>query len=221
MISKFINRIFIGIKQESAILSRRWFYIPSLFTIFLILLASRRWMQLIIPQVWDEDGTQIIPGFITHGWASLFTPVNGYLIMVPKLISAISLTISFSHYPIISTIIVWLFIASIGLAIVLSPTSLKGKLSCAILMLSIPSDPEVFGLPLYTFWWSSILLFLVSLWNEKNQTLGWRLAFLLIGGLSSPMIVLILSILYLRVFWYRSLRSEWVVALGGTIIAFV
>ena len=178
-------------------------------------------MQITIPQVWAEDGTRVIPGFISHGWNFLFTPVNGYLITVPKLISAISLTISFSHYPIISTIISWLFIATIGLAVVLSPTHLKGKLLCAILMFSIPLDPEVFDVPLLTFWWASILLFLVSLWNEKDQSLGWRLGFLLIGGLSSPIIVLILPILYLRAYWYRSLRSERVVALVGTAITFI
>ena len=196
-------------------------YIPLLFTIFLSLLSSRRWQQLISPQVWDEDGTQIIYGFITHGWVAFFEPVNGYLITVPKFISAISLGVSFSNYPIVSTIFTWLFIALVGLAITLAPTHIRGKFLCAAAVFMIPSDPEVFGLPLYTFWWASLLLFLVALWDEKHPSLGWRLGFLLIGGLSSPIIMLILPVLYFRVYRYRSLRSEQLVAFIATLIAAV
>jgi len=167
---------------------KRYFLYPILFTSFTLLLASRRWLQLVSPQVWDEDGTKIIPGLINHGLTSFLTPVNGYLITVPKIISLISLTISFSHYPLISTILAWLFIASVGLAVAISPTHLKLKIACALLIFLIPSNPEVFGLPLYTFWWSSILLFLLALWDEKNLQLKWRVIFLFLGGLSSPKI---------------------------------
>jgi len=197
------------------------FYIPLIFIVFLVLLATRRWMQLISPQIWDEDGTQVLYGLINYGWLSFFKPVSGYLIIVPKIISAISFGISFSHYPIISTILSWLFIALVGLAIALAPTSLRSKFFCAIAVFMVPSDPEVFGLPLYTFWWASILLFLVVLWDETHPSLGWRLGFLLIGGLSSPIIVLILPILYFRAYWYRTLPTERLLAIIATAITAV
>jgi hypothetical protein len=195
-------------------------YLPLLLAVFLSLLASRRWQQLISPQVWDEDGTKVLRGFINHGWLAFFEPVNGYLITAPKIISAISLGVSFSSYPIVSTIITWLFIASVGLAITLSPTHLRGKFFCAVSVFAIPSDPEVYGLPLYTFWWASPLLFLVASWDANRSSLGWRAAFLVLGGLSSPIIVLVLPILYFRAWWYRSLRSEqWVAFIATTIAA--
>ena len=182
---------------------------------------TRRWCQIASPQVWDEDGTQIIYGFITHGWVELLQPVNGYLITVPKIISMISLRVSFLHYPVVSTILSWSFIVSVGLAIAISPAPIHGKFLCAAAAFMIPSDPEVFGLPLYTFWWAALLLFLVALWDEKRPTLGWRLCFLLLGGLSSPVIILVLPVLYFRVCLYRSLRSEYVIAFVATLIAVV
>lgn len=208
-------------------------YIPLLLAVFLGLLTSRRWQQLISPQVWQEDGTpnpwlngglgsgSNLADYIIKGWSAFSEPVNGYLIAVPKIISAISLWVSFSNYPIVSTIFTWLFIALVGLAITLAPTKLRGKVLCAVAVFMIPSDPEVFGLPLYTFWWASLLLFLVALWDEKRPSLGWRLGFLLLGGLSSPVILLILPVLYFRAYWYRSLRSEQLVAFIATLIAAV
>ncbi len=187
--------------------------------LFLGLLATRRWQQLFSPQVWDEDGTQNLAGFINNGWYSLFEPVNGYLIMIPKLISAISLEISFAYYPFISTVISWFFIVLIGFAVLYSPTKLRFKTLCAISIFIIPTDPEVFGLPLYTFWWSSLLLFLVALWDEKYLLLKWRIFFLLIGGLSSPLIVLILPVLYFRMYWYKMIRSELIIGLLATPVA--
>jgi hypothetical protein len=58
------------------------FYIPLLLAAFFCLLMTRRWSQIASPQVWAEDGTQTIYGFITHGWVALLQPVNGYLITV-------------------------------------------------------------------------------------------------------------------------------------------
>lgn len=197
---------------------------------FLFLLGTRRWQQLISPQIWDEDGVGVngaklggsnLADYIAHGWSAVFDPVNGYLITVPKLISGLSLLISISHYPIISTVLAWLCIAFVGTAIALAPTRLKGKLLCALAVFLIPSDPEVFGLPLYTFWWTSLLLFLLVLWDDAVPSLGWRLLFLLAGGLSSPVIIVVLPLLYVRVYRYRHRRSEYVVALVATLITIV
>ncbi|MGA9032915.1 MAG: hypothetical protein WB402_10395 [Sulfuricaulis sp.] len=216
-----------------SVFAKNRLYIPLLLTVFLSLLASRRWQQLISPQVWDEDGApnpwlngglgsgSDLADYIHKGWSAFFEPVNGYLVTVPKIISAISLWVSFSNYPIVSTIFTWLFIALVGLAITLAPTHIRAKFLCTLAVFMIPSDPEVYGIPLYTFWWSSLFLFLVALWDEKRPSLKWRLGLLLVGGLSSPVIVLILPVLYFRAYWYRSLRSEQLVAFIATLAAAV
>lgn len=202
-------------------LSQNRFRIPLAIVAFTILLASRRWQQLISPQVWIEDGTQVIPGFIHHGWAAFLTPVPDYLITVPKVISALSLAVSFSHYPIISTVLTWLFIIFVALAITLAPTRLQGKFFCAVAVFMVPSDPEVFGLPLYTFWWASLLLLLLALWDETHPSPGWRLAFLLLGGLSSPVILVVLPILYFRAYKFRAVHAERLLAFVATLVAAV
>ncbi len=199
----------------------RWQCGILMMLVFVLLLASRRSMQFTSPQVWDEDGTQIIRAFVEQGWSSLIVPVNGYLVTVPKLISMLSMTLSAAAYPMVSTMLSALFIALVGVAIAMSPTKLQAKALCALSIFVIPCDPEVFALPLYTFWWASILLFLLALWDEQTPALGWRLLFLLLAGLSSPVIVMVLPVLWLRAAMYRRQRVELVLAVVATLVTAV
>lgn len=200
----------------------------ALSSFFFLLLLSRRGAQLFSPQVWDEDGVSVTPGgnvgnipsFLNKGWLSIIDPVNGYLILVPKLITGISLSVTFYEYPLLSTVISFAFIIIVGLAVAFSPTHLSGKYFCAIAIFFIPSDPEVFGLPLYTFWWASLLLFLLVLWNEQSEQPVLRTIFLILGGLSSPIIFLVLPAFYFRLLFFWQRKIEWVIAISATLIAF-
>ena len=185
---------------------------PLLALTFFLLLTSRRWSQLVCPQVWNEDGT-VIFGLATKGLTSIFEPINGYLIVISRIISAVSLSISFTQYHIISTIICWLFIIFVVMCVALCPTYLKRKTLCAFLIFFIPTNPEVFGIPLYSFWWSSILLFLLVLWDEKYSFPLLRILFLLIGGLSSPIIILISPLLIYRIVHFKNILIEKIIAL--------
>jgi|GEM_PF-596301 len=187
--------------------------------LLLALLTSRWWQQLVSPQVWGEEGTQVLAGFINNGWGAIFQPVNGYLHTIPKLISHTAISASFTYYPAIALVLTWLFITGVCLAVAYSPTMLRGPVFCAIAVLIVPSNPEIFGLPLYTTWWSSLPLFLVALWDARVPKIGLRLAYIFVGGLSSPVIVAILPVLYFRVFLYRSRGGEKAVAATATVIA--
>ena len=198
---------------------KKRFEYAGLFALLLLLGVSRRACQLQYPDVWDEDGIKIIPGIIRNGASSLFDPVNGYMVLVPKLLSFISLHISFSHYGLISSILTFLLIAAVALAVAASPTILLGKRWCALALFFIPSDPEIFGLPLYTFWWVSILLFLLVLWEEENSSSLVRIVFVVLGGLSSPVIVSLLPLFYWRSYIYRARTAEHLVAFLATLIA--
>lgn len=182
-----------------------------LFVLFFALLYMRRSPQLLHPQVWDEDGTRIIPGFLDHGLASLAFPVGGYLVLVPKLISGISLAISGVYYPVVSTIVTWLVILAICIGISESPLWIKGGPLLAICVFLIPSDPEVFGIPLYTFWWASLLLYLVVLWDENSADTKSRIVYTLLGGLSSPIIYLVTPFLMIRAVLFRRNRREFAI----------
>lgn len=178
---------------------------------FFLLLFLRRSAQLLHPQVWDEDGTQIIPGFLNHGLMSFGYPVNGYLVTVPKLIIGASMTVSSLFLPLVSTVVTWLFIVGVCVAIAVSPTWLKGRMLICLVTLLVPTDPEVFGIPLYSFWWASLLLFLVVLWDERSSDIGWRLIFVLIAGLSSPVIFLVTPFLAIRTLLFKPRVREAIV----------
>jgi hypothetical protein len=188
-------------------------YRIALFAIlFLELLFIRRGEQLLDPQVWVEDGRVVLPGLIVEGARSLIEPVNGYLISIERLISSVALSITFVHYPLVSTILAWLFIAAVVLAISFSPTILRGGVLLGVLTMLIPSDAEVFGLPLYTLWWAALLIFVAALWQPGRGGSVWRIVFVLVGGLSSPAIFLALPIFLIRA-WFNRGRQEIVVAL--------
>lgn len=171
-----------------------------------------------LPQVWSEDAWNVF-SFINNGWGSLVETVNGYLIIIPKLITGISLWLSFSKYPLLSTLISWSFIVFVGLVVARGPLKLKGKFCAASLMFLIPSDPEVFGLPLYTLWWASVLLFTLVLWDEKSSNISLRCVFIIFCGLSSPVILVLLPLFYYRAYIYRKYRTEVAVAVIATLIA--
>jgi hypothetical protein len=189
-----------------------------LFLVFLALLASRRWEQMASPQVWDEDG-RAISGFMSGGWHEFLQPVNGYLISVPKLITGASLALSAYYYPLVSTVLTWLFIGLVGLALATAPMRLRGRILCAVSIFLVPSNAEVFGIPLYALWWATLLLLAVALWDETRPSLGLRLAFLAAGGLSSPFILVVLPLLYFRALWYRRVHAERIVAFFATVFA--
>lgn len=191
-----------------------------LAVLFFFLLYMRRSIQLLHPQVWDEDGVVIIPGLLDHGLKSLFYPVNGYLILVPKLISAISLSISGIYYPLVSTIITWFFIIGVCIAIAKCPTWLKWRALAATATLLVPTDPEVIGIPLDTLWWASLLLLLVVLWDERSRDLKLRLGFVLLGGLSSAIIILVAPFLVFRAIVFKARREEKIVAASALFCCF-
>jgi hypothetical protein len=189
-----------------------------LFLVFLGLLATRRWEQLMSPQVWDEDG-RAISGFMSSGWHEFLQPVNGYLISVPKLITGASLALSPYYYPLVSTVLTWLFIGLVGLALASAPIRLRGRILCAVAVFLVPSNAEVFGIPLYALWWATLLLLAAALWDETRPSLGLRLVFLAAGGLSSPFILVVLPVLYFRALWYRRIHAEKIVAFFATVFA--
>jgi hypothetical protein len=195
-----------------------WAQRPALlFLLFVALAASRRWQQLVSPQVWAEDG-RLITTFIGQGWSAMLQPVNGYLILVPRVITDVSLLISAYYYPLISTLLACGFAGLVGVAVALSPTRLRGKVLCAAAVFLVPSDAEVFGLPLYTLWWAPILLLLVALWDERSPATWLRLVFVAVGGLSSPYVFVVAPVLWVRCFRFRK-RSEAWVALAATAVA--
>ena len=191
-----------------------------LFVGFFLLAASRRWQQFTCPQVWCEDG-EVMAGFARLGWREFLVPVNGYLILAPKLLTGAVLALSLPWYPLLSTVLATAFSALVGVAVSTAPTNLRLRTLCALGLFLVPSNPEVFDLPLYALWWAPVLLLLVALWDEDDPRLGLRLLFLVLGGLSSPFIVVVVPALAIRALARPRAPVGWALAGVGAAAAVV
>lgn len=186
---------------------------------FFAVLYVRRSAQLVHPQVWDEDGAIILRELINVGPSSLVLPVEGYLVAIARLISFVAFSISPLHYPLLSTILAWLFTVAVLVCISVSPLVLRGGPLLALAALLVPSDPEVFGVPLYTFWWAGLLVLTAALWKRDSGSIGARVALVLIGGLSSPIVLLALPIFLWRGFAFRDGVGERAVGVAASLSA--
>lgn len=153
----------------------------------------------------------VLKDYIDHGVWSFIHPLQGYLVLPTRFINIISFKLCFTHYPLVSFVFTVIFTWIVIAAVALAPTHLKHPRLCALVALLIPTGPEVFGVPLYSFWWGTLLLFLSLLWREDVHPRV-RAVFLFVGGLSSPMIIPV-SFLFLLKFFYLKTRLELVFVL--------
>jgi hypothetical protein len=103
-----------------------------------------------------------------------------------------------------------------------APTSLKGKSLCALAVLLNPNGAEVYVVPLYSFWFAGLLVALALLWDKDAQSVTQRFlrsAFILIGGLSSPLVVPLAPLFLLRAIRFG--RAELPFALQAGLVALV
>ena len=168
-----------------------------IFAIAALGIVLRRWEQFIHPGVWVEDGSAVLPSFVEHGWAGLFLPVQGYLVVPCKIVSYTALQLSFNQYALISTVLATAVQAACVGAVACAPTVLPARRMLALAVVLLPTGPEAFGLPIFVLWWTTLLIFLALFW--RADTSQWpRIASLMIGALSSPMIILLLPLFILR-----------------------
>jgi hypothetical protein len=192
----------------------RWHLALALQIITLVALVCRRLPQLGDPAIWAEDG-YILRDVMVHGWASIAAPLNGYLVLVPRIISATAYTISLSYFPVLSTILGISFTAMVLWIITSSPLMLHGGVALGVAVVFVPTHAEVFGVPLYTFWWASLLLFVAVLWDGQRSDIWRRILLVILGGLSSPMIVLTAPIHVLHMIKGRK-GARWVATAAVT-----
>jgi hypothetical protein len=196
--------------------SAQWVFL--LLTTFIVL-AWRRPDQLLHPYVWVEEGTVTLVDYIHHGWLSFFYPVAGYLVLPSKVIFLIAASISMRHLPNIEYWLTVLFTFGVVACIAKAPTVLRWRYACALAVLFLPLNPEVFAVSEYAFWWGTILAFLVLLWDLQDEGyLRSRLGLLIVGGFSSPMIIPIAGFMVVRAMVQRK-RVDVALAVTSAVIA--
>lgn len=177
----------VNVGSKSLLRENAWLHLGALAIITVCVLFIRRPDQFFHPYIWVEDGTVVLASFAQRGWASLVEPVSGYFILATRLISTTAFAVSITHAPLLATIGIVLFTVAVVVAVAVAPTHLPWKFACALAVLFVPTNSEVFGVSEYAFWWAGILLLLALIWKDGQQ--GWRIAFIIVGGLSSPIIV--------------------------------
>lgn len=175
----------------------------------LLALVLRRPSQWRHPYVWVEDGKDLLPDFLHYGWGTLVQPVAGYILLPNKLINAISVTLSFRWLPEISLALAAAMTMAVMVTLALAPTRLRAPWACALAVLAVPTDAEVFSTSAYALWWGGFLVLIPLFWDEQRSPgLRWRLPMLLLGALSSPLIVMMVPLYGVRALLLRR-RDEW------------
>ena len=145
----------------------------------------RRPDQLLHPYVWVEE-SDILNIYQTHGFLIAALHENsGYFLWPTSFTVALAASLSFLHIPQIDY---WLstawFLAT--LLLVLLPASvlrLRWRVGMVLALALAPMGPEIFGIALYTFWWTSLWPLVTIFWSKDYWWL--RIPVLILGGMSS------------------------------------
>jgi len=190
----------------------------SLTVLTLIVLVWRRPDHFLHPYFWIEELTDIVLAYGQRGLISFFDPIGSYYVLTTKVIMFAALMVGFDWAPAIALWLSVIFNAAVVVAVALSPTYLRWRLLCAVAVLIVPCGPEVYASPISSFFWAGILLILAVLWDSSAGQQKLRIAYILIGGLSSPLIVPIAGLLAARAFVERT-RPEKIAAICAIVLA--
>jgi hypothetical protein len=193
---------------------RRALEVSFLILATVLILFARRPDQFLHPTLWVED-TFILREYVNHGWWSLLEPLNnGYYILISKIVAFIAFKTSFSWAPQIELFLIVAFTCAVIVSVALSPTHLQWPFLCAVAVLIVPSDPEVFAVSMYGFWWAGILLLLALFWRSDARLQWLRWLYIVIGGLSSPIIVVVAGLLAVRAVFEKKPSEYFAAGLG-------
>jgi hypothetical protein len=197
-----------------------WVQVGALTAITILVLFARRPDQFLHPYIWVEEGQYVLREYLDGGLWILTKPLAGYHQLASKIIAYVAFKTSILWAPEIALALVVVFTCAVVIAVALSPTHLRWPFLCAISVLLIPTDAEVFAVSAYAFWWAGVLLLLVVLWDPDRDREWLRWLYIVLGGLSSPLIVTVAGLLALRAVVERR-RSEYLAFAIAAFVAFV
>jgi hypothetical protein len=145
----------------------------------------RRPDQLLHPYVWVEE-SNILDLYQAHGF--LFAALHentGYIQWPTTFTVSFAAALSFRHLPQIEY---WLSTAWLvaTMLLILLPESilrLRWRVAMVAVLVLAPMGPEMFGVALYIFWWTSLWPVITILWAKDYWWL--RIPVLVVGGMSS------------------------------------
>jgi hypothetical protein len=212
--------------MPQAMMERRCRLRLAMLIVFALLYLLRRPADALYPYVWAEDGLFNIPLAIDHGWGSVLIPLNGYLVVPTKLVTLSSLSISGLFYPEVAYGLTFLVTLAVLAVLTSRYVALPTSPYLPVVIALLPYNPEVFSTPLYTFWWTSLLL-LVPLLAPPKPTLSPKdvaivSGLIVMGGLSSPLCIVLWPMMLLRACLTKARQDYGWLAVwtGATLIQF-
>jgi hypothetical protein len=160
--------------------------VVSIVALCVLVWVWRRPEQVVRPYVWVEE-SHILEDFLQDGWAAALEPIQGYLILPATFLVTLAAEISFVELPgLMYVFALAVFVATVLLLVI--PESRWGdRTTRAAMALSaslVPTNPEVFGILLYSFWWTTLWPLIILGWTRNLWPL--RAPLLAVGALSSP-----------------------------------
>lgn len=167
----------------------------------------RRPEQLRRPYVWVEE-SEIIRNFLRDGWAGGLEPIQGYLVLPANVLVSLATAISFMDLPeLMYVFALAVFVATVLLIIL--PESRWGdrttRSAMAASMALVPTNPEVFGVLLYSLWWTTLWPLIILGWRRDLWVL--RVPLLAVGALSSPAGGMLFAVFALAYVLHRRMRD--------------
>jgi len=158
----------------------------ALVAVCVVVWVWRRPEQLVRPYVWDEE-SYVLRYYVHGDWIGVLKPLEGYLTLPTNVLVALAASISFVHLPIVMYVFASLmFIATVLIIVV--PDSRWGdwntRAAMAVGAALVPTNPEVVGVLLYCFWWSTLWPIAILGWKRSLWPL--RAPLLAVAAFSSP-----------------------------------
>jgi hypothetical protein len=192
------------------------------FLVSFAIVVSRRPDAILNPQFWAEDGVLWYANAYQNGVHAIFTPVAGYLNLLPRLVALISLAIPMSYAPLLfnaAGIVVQVLPVNLFLS---SRFSFAGKLwqraIASFIYLALPNTSEL-NANLTNAQWHLALLGCMILIVRPADSKGWLIFDWLVVGLlvlTGPFCILLLPIAAFM-FWRTKRNSKLLYALAFTL----
>jgi hypothetical protein len=165
--------------------------------------------------VWVEEGKYTLVRYLDQGAWNIVEPLAGYLLIASKIIAIAAFKLSILWTPEIEIALTTALTCAVVCAVAFSPTHLRWPFACAIVPILVPTDPEVFAVSSYAFWWAGLLLPLALLWDARRGREWLRWTYIIFGGLSSPIVVPTAALLWLRAICDREQSSFFAAVLAS------
>jgi hypothetical protein len=182
-----------------------------LLAVFAVLMVSRRPDQLANPQFYADDGSGFFADAVRSGWACVFTPYNGYLLLLPRIVAvALTKAMPWEFLPLAFSLSALTICSLIALRIAqISPSGLAA-FGMMVALVAVPNNGG--GAPflnLCCLHFFFAVLIVLECWSGSatSWSAAGRGSMLVVAALSCPEPIIILPVILWRIWVQRANRA--------------